>query len=112
MNEQDILLQRINLLEFHQRLLIKLLDNPNYDFYRLIIENGISEQEANKFYYLCDKLNMKLAEQKAEGFVHFHPLFKQLSAMLPANLKIEEVVRACLKQKLFEPLFEEIQKYL
>ncbi|MEH7417762.1 DUF1878 family protein [Neobacillus drentensis] len=112
MYEQDFLLQKIHLLEFHQRLIIKLLNHPHYDFYRLIIENGISEQEVNDFYYLCDKLSMKLAKQKAEGFVHFHPLLNQLSTALPANLKIEEVVKACLRQQLYKPLFEEIQKSL
>jgi hypothetical protein len=112
MNEQDLLIQRIDLLEFHQRLLVKLLSNPQNDFYRLIVENGLSEQEVNNLYSLCNDLSVKLAEQKAEGFVHFHPLLYQLSTSLPANLKMEEVVMACLKQKLFEPLFMELQKYL
>ena len=39
------LLKRINLLEYHQNLLLKLLSNPNLDFYRLIIEKGITEEE-------------------------------------------------------------------
>ncbi|MEH7116379.1 DUF1878 family protein [Neobacillus vireti] len=112
MNQQDFLLHRIEILEFHQRLLIKLLSHPNYDFYRLVIEMGISEQEVNHFCHVCDELNVKLAEQKAEGFVHFHPLLNQLSASLPIKLKMEEVVKACLKQKMFEPLFEVLQKYL
>ncbi|MEH7097511.1 DUF1878 family protein [Neobacillus vireti] len=112
MNEQDLLLHRINLLEFHQRLLIKLLSHPNKGFYRLIIENGLSEREVNNFYRLCEELTVKLAEQKAEGFVHFHPLLNQLSAALPAHLKMEEVVKACLQQRLFEPLFMELRNYL
>lgn len=111
MNEQD-LLHRINLLEFHQRLLIKFLSHPNNDFDRLIVENGLSEREVNNFYRLCDELTVKLAEQKAEGFVHFHPLLNQLSAALPAHLKMKEVVKACLQQRLFEPLFMELRKYL
>lgn len=112
MNEHDLLLHRINLLEFHQRLLVNLLNNPNNHFYRLIIENGVSEQEVNDFYQLCEKISMKLAEQKAEGYVYYHPLLNDLSVSLPANLRIEEVVKACLQQKLFEPLFQELQKYL
>ena len=112
MNELEVLLQRINLLEFHQKLMVKVLTNPNNDFYRLIIENGITEKETNAFYQLCEKISIKWAEQKAEGFVHFHPLLNQLSAALPANLKIEEVVKACLRQQLYEPLFWEIQKSL
>ncbi|WP_160724619.1 DUF1878 family protein [Bacillus sp. USDA818B3_A] len=112
MNELEVLLQRINLLEFHQKLMVKVLTNPNNDFYRLIIENGITEKETNAFYQLCEKISIKWAEQKAEGYVNFHPLLKELSALLPANLSIEEVIKACLKQGLYEPLFRELQKYL
>ncbi|MFJ7728036.1 DUF1878 family protein [Neobacillus sp. NPDC097160] len=112
MNGQELLMQRINLLEYHQKLLIKLINNPNLAFYKLIIENGVTKQEIDKFYYLCDALSMKLEKQKAEGYVYFHPLFDDLSASLPANLKIEEVINACLVQNLYKPLFQEFQKYL
>ncbi|MFZ7945301.1 MULTISPECIES: DUF1878 family protein [Bacillaceae] len=112
MNELEILMNRINLLEYHQKLLVKLLHNPKLEFYKLIIEKGMTEQEINSFYYLCDELSKKLAEQKAEGYVYFHPLFDKLSASLPANLKIEEVIKACLLQNLYEPLFQELEKCL
>jgi len=105
-------MKRINLLEYHQKLLVKLLNNPNLEFYKLIIENGLTELEIDTFYCSCDKLSMKLEEQKAEGYVYFHPLFNELSASLPAKLKIEEVIKACLHQKLYEPLFQEFVKYL
>ncbi|WP_040204453.1 DUF1878 family protein [Neobacillus jeddahensis] len=112
MVEQDLLLQRINLLEYHQKLLVTLLGNPKLEFYKLIIENGVSKQEIDNFYCLCDQLSVKLAEQKAEGYVYFHPLFDELLASLPVNLKMEAVIKACLKQKLYEPLFQEFNKYL
>lgn len=112
MNEYALLLQRINVLEFHHKLLVKLINNPDLEFYKLIIEKGLTEQELNMFYNLCDKLSEKLEEQKAEGYVYFHPLFVELSAALPDTLKAEEVVRACLQQKLYEPLFQEMKKHL
>jgi hypothetical protein len=111
MNEHE-LLERINLLEFHQKLLLKLLNDPKLELYKLIIENGITEQEIEKFYYLCDKMNLKMEEQKAEGYVYFHPLFHELSVSLPSTLNIREVINACLTQKLYLPLFQEMVKYL
>lgn len=111
MNEQE-LINRINLLEYHQKLLVKLLKDAKLDFYMLIIENGIAEQEIEKFYTLCDELNIKMEEQKVEGFVYFHPLFKEFKASLPAKLNVEEVIQACINQKLFEPLIQEFRKYL
>ncbi|WP_342430183.1 DUF1878 family protein [Neobacillus sp. FSL H8-0543] len=112
MKENDELLYRINVLEYHQKLLLKLLSDPNLDFYRLVIEYGLSEQEVRDFFQLCDNLTEKMEEQKAEGFVYFHPLFSEFSRFLPARMDVNEVMQSCLRQKLFEPLFTEINKCL
>ncbi|WP_419888764.1 DUF1878 family protein [Neobacillus niacini] len=103
---------RVNLLEYHQKLLLKLLTAPNLEFYRLVIENGVSEHEVEAFNQLCEHLNKKMEEQKAEGFINFHPLFNEFLYCLPENLNAKEVVHACLKQHLFEPLFKEFTKCL
>ena len=109
---ENELMERINLLEYHQKLLLKLINNPKLELYKLIIENGITEQEAGQFFSLCDKMNLKLEEQKAEGYVNFHPLFHELSSSLPSSLKIKDVINACLKQKICLSLFQELEKYL
>ncbi len=88
MKEQE-LLARIELLEYHQGLLVKLLNNPKLEFYKLIVEKGLSEQEIQEFFSLCDELNIKMEEQKAEGFMYFHPLFNQFSAFMPAKRRRE-----------------------
>ena len=111
MNEYDILIGKIEMLEFHQRLLLKLIDQPRLEFYRLIVENGISEQELERFISLCDELSIKIEEQKAEGYVYFYPLYHELANGLPKKLDIRKVVQACLAQKLYEPLFKEFTKY-
>jgi hypothetical protein len=103
---------RVNLLEYHQKLLLKLLRDPNLEFYRVVIENGLSEHEVGTFNRLCENLNIKMEEQKAEGFIHFHPLFNEFLYSLPEKLNAKEVVQACLKQHLFEPLFTEFAKCL
>jgi Protein of unknown function (DUF1878) len=101
---------RVNLLEYHQKLLLKLLINPNLEFYRLVIENGLTEHEVEAFNLLCENLNKKMEKQKAEGFINFHPLFSEFLYSLPEKLNANEVVHACLKQQLFEPLFTEFSK--
>lgn len=111
MNEYE-LLERINTLEYHQKLLLKLLNNPKLELYNLIIENGITVQEIEMFYSLCDKMSIKLEEQKAEGYVYFHPLFHELSKSLPSKLNMRKVTKACLTQGLYLPLFQELEKYL
>ncbi|GHH98550.1 DUF1878 family protein [Neobacillus kokaensis] len=111
-NNIQILMEKIQLLEFHQGLLLKLIQNPNLDFYRLIVENGKSKQEMETFFDLCDELSLKLEKQKAEGFVYFYPLLVEFVAALPDGLELHHVTKACLTQKLYEPLFQEFSKYL
>lgn len=106
------LINRINLLEYHQKLLLRLLNCPNFDFYRLIIEKGISEKEVNQFLAKCDELSIRMAEQKAEGFVYFYPLFSEFLSTLPVKLKPDEVISACISQKIYESLMVEFKKYV
>jgi hypothetical protein len=103
---------RVNLLEYHQRLFLKMLSAPNLEFYRLVIENGISEHEVQVFNKLCEEMNKKMEEQKAEGFIHFHPLFNEFLYSLPAKFDAKEVIQSCLNQRLYEPLFREFHKCL
>ena len=112
MNEIDGLLERINLLEYHQKLLLQLLINPNLAFYKLIIEKGLTEKEVKDFFQLCDKMSIQLEEQKAEGYVYFHPLFNEFADSLPGNLSVNEAIMACLTQNLYEFLFQELKKYI
>lgn len=111
MNERE-LFERIQLLEYHQKLLLELTGNANLPFYRLIIEKRISEQEVQRFIKLCEEICKKMDEQKAEGFVHFYPLFNEFSTSLPPTLQAEEVIQACLSQNLFEQIMQEFMKYL
>ncbi len=112
MSEYEMLIQRVQLLEYHQKLLLDLIVNPKLEFYKLIVKHGLSEHEVKKFYTLCDKLSKKMEEQKAEEYVYFHPLFDDLSVFLPAKLDIKEVIKACLSQNLYLPLFQEFVKYI
>lgn len=112
MSEYERLIEKIYLLEYHQQLLLQLLDNPKLQFNKLIIEKGLTKLDVEQFYQICDELSIELEKQKAEGFVYYHPLFNKLAESLPANLNMKDVVRACLAHKLYEPLFQEFQKYI
>lgn len=111
MNERE-LLERIQLLEFHQRLLLKLVSNPKLDFYNLIVEKRLSEQEVQRFFKMCEEMVLKMEEQKAEGFVYFFPLFNEFSSSLPLTLHADEVIQACISQKLFAPIMLEFKNYI
>ena len=111
MNEK-MLFEKLQMLEYHQSLLLKMIKNTNDQFYKLVIEKSLSEQDVKQFYKQCEGLSKELEEQKAEGFVYFHPLYKRFTSRLHPNLQAEEVIQACLCQKLFLPLMQELKKYL
>ncbi|MGG5253342.1 DUF1878 family protein [Neobacillus sp. SM06] len=110
MNEQDVM-HRLRLLEYHQKLLVQLVANPQLDFLKKIVEKGISEQEVEAFFKLCDELTLQMEEQKAEGFLHFYPLYHKFTASLPKNLQADEAVTSCLNQNLYLDLMREFKKY-
>lgn len=109
--DQKDLVEKILKLEYHQKLLLKMLRGSTQHFYKLIIEHSLTEQEVNDFYNTCDKLSKDMKEQKAEGFVYFHPLYEELKISLPHSLDIKEVIHACLSQQLYIPLMTEFKKY-
>ena len=107
-----ILMEKINKLEYQQKLLLKVIENPNNTFYKLVVEKSLAEKDVKVFNQTCEEMNIKWEEQKAEGFVYFHPLFKEFEKYLHPNLKVCEVIHACIKQQLFLPLMDEFKKYL
>lgn len=110
--EESEVLKKLTNIQYHQRLIVEMLEKSDKEFYKLIIKHGLAEEEVQDFYYLCDKLHIELENQKAEGFVYFHPLFKQFSDKLNKALSAKEVIHACISQKLYLPLMKEFQKYI
>jgi hypothetical protein len=88
------------------------VDNPHYEFYRLIIKHGLTKEEIDSFYFKCSQWSKKMEQQKAEGYIHFHPLFEEFLLFLPSKLDAKKGIQACDSQKLFEPLFQELAKFL
>ncbi|MEH7522964.1 DUF1878 family protein [Bacillus sp. JJ1503] len=105
-------MKRMNKLEYQQKLLLKMIENRNLEFFKLIVEKSLAEREVEDFYRLCEELSIELEEQKAEGFVYFHPLYNKFTYRLHKDLEPKEAVQACLKQGLFIPLMDEFVKYL
>jgi arginyl-tRNA synthetase len=110
--EESEVLKRLSLIQYHQRLIVDMLEKSDEHFYKLIIKRGLTEAEVHEIFYLCEKLNIELEEQKAEGFVYYHPLYQQFLENLNKNLVADEVIKACISQKLYLELMNELQKYI
>ncbi|MGE8205133.1 DUF1878 family protein [Heyndrickxia sp. NPDC080065] len=102
--------QRLDRIEFHQKLLMKMLSDGHYEFYRIIVEKQLQEKEVEAFYKLCEKLSEECEEQKADNFVFFSPLFKKFKEELHSKLDPIEVIQACIKQNLYPELMKILLK--
>ena len=103
------LLKRIERLEYHQKLLVQLLRDPNRPFTKLVVERNLGPEEVYEFHRLCDNLSKKMEEQKAEGFLYFHPLLKEFSESLNEKLEVKETISSCLKQGLTSRINAELK---
>ncbi|WP_017754272.1 DUF1878 family protein [Calidifontibacillus oryziterrae] len=104
------LLCRIKKIEYHQRLLLKMIENQNYPVYELFVKKDLSEVDAAELFSLCDELTLKLETQKEEGFVYFTPLLTEFIRLLNPKLEPKETINAFLKQNLYRSLMEELEK--
>ena len=109
--KSDELLEKLLMLEYHQKILLRMVQGTALKFDWLIVKRGLSEEQINLFFEKCEKMSMDLEQQKAEGFLYFHPLFQEFSAALPSELEAQETISACIEQGLFLPLMLELKKY-
>ncbi|MFC5713564.1 DUF1878 family protein [Thalassorhabdus alkalitolerans] len=100
--------ERIERLEFHQKLLMELIDE-RHPFYRLIIKRKITEKEMSKLYSLCAVLERKLAEERKQGMVYHGELLDEFIGELNPKLNPEETIMALKKQGLYIDLVTVLQ---
>jgi hypothetical protein len=107
----DEIMEKLKKIEYHQRLLVRMVSGTERKFDVLIVEKSLSESEVADILTYCESLSNKIKKQKAEGFVYFHPLYNEFKYFLEPKLKPEEVIIACLEQGIFVPLMLELKKY-
>ncbi|GIN73849.1 hypothetical protein J14TS2_43240 [Bacillus sp. J14TS2] len=106
----DHLLTRIEKLEYHQTLLMKMIRSAGFEFDRLVITHNLGQPEVEEFLIMCEELNKEMLEQKAEKFIFYAPLFVQFKRRLTPKLDHREVIEACLKQRIFPELMDKLKR--
>ncbi len=108
----DELLARLEKLEYHQKLLLEMIDPNDFKFNWMIINKNLCEDEVKELHQLCEQLSKDMEKQRAEGFVFCAPLFQQFVNELNNKLKPHEVIQACLQQKLYPDLMSMLKQNL
>lgn len=104
--------EKMNRLEFQQTLMLQMIDHSKYPFFRLVLEESLSEKEMKELIELCEELDDKYEKLKEEGFVHFTFLLTHFVGMLNTKLNPLEVAEAMYYQQMFAPLMKEFIKLL
>ena len=110
--KMDELERRIDKLEYHQQLLMRMMKHTEMQLYYLIIEKNLSRKETEDLLNLCENLNKEVEKQKAEGYVTFYPLLIELKSKLIPSISPGELIQACLNQGVYVSLMKELQKSL
>lgn len=109
MNELE---KRLDKIEYHQQLILRMISQTDMPLYYLIIDKNLSKKETEELLNLCDILNKEVEKQKAEGYVTFKPLLIELKSKLLSSISPGELIQACLKQGVYVSLMKELQKSL
>lgn len=104
--------KRLKKIEYHQQLLLQMMQTQTFPAYRLIVKNDLSEEEVSEIFRLCEELTAQYQQQKEEGFVYFNPLLTQFINLLNKKLNPEETIHAFLAQEIYVPLMEVLKKTL
>lgn len=91
---------RLDKIEYHNRLLAKMYDsNRSYPFYRMVIEEGLTEEEVESVFLLCDEIQQKMHEQMEEGLLSRTSLLTHFVGMLDIKLKPIPTIKAIKAQE-------------
>lgn len=104
--------KRLKKVEYHQRLLLEMMQTKKFPVYELIIKKGLTEEEVKELFNLCEELTLQYEQQKEEGFVYFIPLLTQFVRSINEKLDPEETIHALLGQGMYLPLMEVLNKAL
>ena len=108
----DELFKKIEKLEYHQQLLVRMMKHSKEQLYYLIIEKNLSRKETEQLLKICEDLSIELKKQKAEGYVTSNPLLIELKSNLTPSISPKELIQACLEQGIYVSLMKELQKSL
>lgn len=99
-------------MNFHLKLLSKVIDVNQYPVIKLIIGNNLSHHEYRELIHLLETLNTQYEIQKGEGLLDFTALLIHFAGMLNSRLEPDETIIALKKEGYYPSLMSEFIKVL
>ncbi len=102
--------ERMRKLEYHQRLLLNMVQANRYPFYQLVVEKDLTEGEVEEILSLCGMLNEEYERQAEEGYVSFVMLLTQFVGMLHPRLEPKETIESLYAQGIYKELMRRLKE--
>ncbi|MEX6700938.1 DUF1878 family protein [Peribacillus frigoritolerans] len=102
--------EEMEILRFHQRLLLNLIRNPEAKLDYLFVEKNFTKKEAEELLETCDILSKRYEIEKAEGYMNFRPLFNQFERKVNPKITTKECIDACISQGLYVSFMKEMER--
>ncbi|MCQ6267036.1 YhaI family protein [Fictibacillus sp. WQ 8-8] len=100
--------ERVERLEYYNRLTVQSINLRTYPFYTLVMEKHLSEDEVGDVLSLCDELQRRFEVQTESGYVQYLPLLLHFAGMLNPKLKPRETVQALRTQGVYPELMDKL----
>ncbi|KGX92604.1 hypothetical protein N781_14835 [Pontibacillus halophilus JSM 076056 = DSM 19796] len=98
--------KEVEQLDFYIRLLVSMEQFEQYPFTRMIIQNGLNEEEYQELLRLLERLNAELVNLKHDGMMDFTKLLIHFAGMLNVKLHPDEVMDALISQQMYVDLMK------
>ncbi|MBD1380711.1 DUF1878 family protein [Metabacillus arenae] len=103
----DKLEGKLHKLEFYISLLLQMVDDTKYPFFKLVIENQLSEEEVTEVIELCKQTEIDFYVQKEQGWVIYEDLLAQFVGQLNSKLPVNQVIKSLYDQEMYSELMGE-----
>ncbi|WP_164988907.1 DUF1878 family protein [Fictibacillus sp. S7] len=107
--------ERVERLEYYNRLTVQSINLRTYPFYTLVMEKHLTEAEVEDVLSLCNELHRRFTAQTENGYVQYLPLLLHFAGMLNSKLKPGETIEVLRLQgihpELMDKLYELARRY-
>ncbi|WP_328515373.1 DUF1878 family protein [Halobacillus yeomjeoni] len=95
---------------FQLQLLLNIEEMKKYPFKKLVIENGITEEEYHHTMQLLENLDSTYQKEIEDGLLHHETLLIHFAGMLPYKLPVQQTISALEREGYFPDLMKKLKE--
>ncbi len=102
---------KVKQLEYYISLLTMTIDQEQYPFFFLVVNNQVKEDDVQRLLHTVEKLHEQFEMEKQEGLLCYESIFQAFQLAVPSALDVGETIDALEKQGVYRQLMNELKKF-